>query len=177
MKRKWTIWQIPSPYMGAVTRQDGSEPILICNGIASEKIYQQDPTMRSDDGVAISSQYCTYGFVNAAKAATVPIFGFHAKLYTTLQFTASGNGNAQIRILPNVINPLYPYTIPGGVNLSDPAFDDYFRPLNIRGNRCFIEFSTNAVGSYFNLSKILLSGKAHPWSSLNATGGGSLGIA
>ena len=176
MKRKWTIWQIPSPYMGAVTRQDGSEPILICNGIASEKIYVQDPTNFSDDGAAINSLYTTYGFVNAAKAATVPIFGFHAKLYTTLQFTASGGGNAQIRILPNVINPRYPYTIPGGVNLSDPAYDDYFRPLNIRGNRCFIEFSTSAAGSYFNLSKILLSGKAHPWVKINPTGGGNAGV-
>lgn len=176
MKRKWTIWQIPTPYMDAVLRQDGTTPILFCNGIASSKIYELSATQYSDDGVAINALYTTYGFVNAAKAATVPIFGFHAKLYTTLQFTTFGQGNAQIRILPNVINPRYPYTVPGGVNLSDPCYDDYFRPLNIRGNRCFIEFSTNAVGSYFNLSKILLSGKAHPWSPINPTGGGNNGV-
>jgi hypothetical protein len=54
--------------------------------------------------------------------------------------------------------------------------DDYFRPTNVRGNRAFVEVSTNAVGSAFNLSKMLLTGKADPWSTLSPTGGGNTGI-
>ena len=195
MKRKWTIWQIPSPYMGFITRPDNSQPLFICNGIASSKVYQLEETQRSDDGVAINSLYTTYGFVNAAKAATLPIFGFHAKRYTTLQVTTSGSGAEQIRILPNTIGAVnnagvfvpvrYPYIVPGvvqtsglvqSIKLVDPSFDDFFRPLNVKGNRAFLEFSTNAVGDYFLLSKILLSGKADPWSSINPTGGGNAGI-
>ena len=40
----------------------------------------------------------------------------------------------------------------------------------------FIEVSTDAVGSWFNLSKLLITGKADPWSTLPATGGGNVGI-
>lgn len=176
MKRKWSIWQIPSPYMDFVTLPDGeSHPLYICNGIASSKIYQLMDDKLSDDGVAINGLYTTYGFVNAEKAATVPIFGYHAKRYMTLQFSNNGAGSEQIRILSNTLGALRPYTVPNGVTLQDPALDDYFRPLNVRGNRAFIEFSTNAVGSWFQLSKVMLSGKADPWAAINPTGGGNSG--
>ena len=118
----------------------------------------------SDDGVAINSLYTTYGFVNAAKAATLPIFGFHRKLYTVFQTSITGGQissstatNAQVRMLPNTINPKYPYTVPVGIPLSDPVQDDFMRSINVRGNRMFVEVSTFAVGSWFNLSKILLT--------------------
>ena len=184
MKRKWSIWQIPTPYMDFITQADeNSQFLYICNGIDSSKIYDLVQTQYSDDGEAINSLYTTYGFVNATKAATLPIFGFHAKRYTILQTDVWGgqtdttaNGKCQIRLLPNVINPRFPYTIPTGIPLFNPANDDYFRPINVKGNRMFVEFSTNAVGSWFNLSKLLLTGKADPWSSLNATGGGNNGI-
>lgn len=184
MKRKWSIWQVPTPYMDFIYLHDGeSTPLYICNGIGSSKIYQLEQTQYSDDGVAINGLYTTYGFVNASKAATLPIFGFHAKRYTVLQTNIWGgqtdttsNGKCKVRMLPNVINPKYPYTVPTGLPLTNPAQDDLFRPINVKGNRMFVEMSTNAVGSWFNLSKLLLTGKADPWSSLNATGGGNLGI-
>jgi len=46
----------------------------------------------------------------------------------------------------------------------------------VKAQRAFIEFSTNAVGSWFHWDKSLLTGKADPWSSLPATGGGNAGI-
>lgn len=185
MKRKWSIWNIATPYMQFIMQPDGeSTPLYICNGIGSSKIYTLDQNATSDDGVAINGLYTTYGFVNAAKAATLPIFGFHAKRYTVLQLSATGtqltsskDTNLNIRILPNTLTPKYPYTVPIGVPLVDPANDDYFRSINVKGNRAFIEVSTNAVGSAFNLSKILLTGKADAWSTLNPTGGGNAGIA
>lgn len=184
MKRKWAIWQIATPAMEFILQEDGeSQPLYICNGIGSSKIYQLSTDQLSDDGVAINSLYTTYGFVNAAKAATLPIFGFHAKRYTVLQASITGvqtvnsaATNASIRILPNTLTPKYPYKVPIGIPLVDPVQDDYFRPINVRGNRAFIEVSTNAVGSSFNLSKLLLTGKADAWSTLNPTGGGNSGI-
>jgi len=177
MKRKWSIWQVATPYMDFILQQNGENaPLYVCNGIGSSKIYQFLNGQLSDDGVAINSLYTTYGFVNATKAATLPIFGFHAKRYTVLQVTASGAGTAGIRILPNVINPQFPYTVPVGLPLTDPAQDDYFRPVNVKGNRAFLEISTDAVGAYFKMSKVLLTGKADPWSSLNPVGGGNVGI-
>ena len=184
MKRKWAIWNIATPAMAFIMQPDGeSTPLYICNGINSSKIYTLNQNQYSDDGVAINSLYTTYGFVNAAKAATLPIFGFHAKRYTVFQASMTGgqtdttsNGNAKIRMLPNTLTPKYPYTVPVGIPLSDPVQDDFFRPINVKGNRMFVEVSTNAVGSWFNLSKLLLTGKADPWSTLNSTGGGNAGI-
>jgi hypothetical protein len=63
-----------------------------------------------------------------------------------------------------------------GIPLSDPVSDDFFRPINVAGNRMFVEVSTSAVGSWFNLSKMILTGKADPWSAINPTGGGNVGI-
>jgi hypothetical protein len=184
MKRKWAIWNIATPYMAFIMQPDGeSTPLYICNGIGSSKIYKLNQEQKSDDGVAINSLYTTYGFVNAAKAATLPIFGFHAKRYTVFQTAITGGqlypstiNNAKIRMLPNTLTPKFPYTVPVGIPLTDPVNDDFFRAINVKGNRMFVEVSSNAVGTWFNLSKILLTGKADPWSTLNATGGGNAGI-
>ena len=177
MKRKWTIWQIPTPYMGRVLRGNYmDEPLMICNGIESSKIYELDPLRHDDDGTAIYSLYCGYGFVNAAKAVTMPIFGMHAKRYTILQFTAEGSGKMQTKMYPNTLNARYPYTVPVGINLAPTEQDDFYRNLNVKGNRMFVEVSTNAVGDWFHLHKMLLTGKADNWSTLPATGGGNAGI-
>ena len=170
--------------MQFIMQPDGeSTPIYICNGIGSSKIYELKQDQLSDDGVAINSLYTTYGFVNAAKAATLPIFGFHTRRMTVFQCAMTGgqtdttsNGRAKVRILPNTLTPKYPYTVPVGIPLSDPVQDDFFRPINVKGQRMFVEVSTSAVGSYFNLSKMLLTGKADAWSSLNSTGGGNTGV-
>ena len=160
-----------------------STPIYIANGIGSSKIYELKQDQLSDDGVAINSTYCSYGFCNASKAATIPVFGYHAKRYTVFQCAITGTqtdttsaGRATIRMLPNTLTPKYPYTIPVGIPLVDPVMDDYFRPINVKGNRMFVEVSTNAVGSAFNLSKMLITGKADPWSALNSSGGGNAGV-
>jgi hypothetical protein len=177
MRRKWTIWQIPTPYMGTVLRGNLiNNPIMICNGIKSSKIYELDPNRHDDDGATIWSLYTTYGFVNAVKAATIPIFGMHAKRYTILQATVEGAGIMKVRLLPNVIDPRYPYSIPVGIQLVSPANDDAFRSINVKGNRMFVEVSTNAVGAWFQFHKMLLTGKADHWSSLNPTGGMNSGI-
>jgi hypothetical protein len=177
MKRKWTIWQIPSPYMDFITRDNGIDaPLFICNGINSSKVYELDTNQLSDDGVAIHSLYTTYGHVNAAKAATLPIFGFHAKRYTVFQVTGHGSGEMMVRILPNTLDARYPYQIPVGINLSPTENDDFFRPINVKAQRAFLEFSTNAVGTWFWVDKSLLTGKADAWSTLNPTGGNNTGI-
>jgi hypothetical protein len=135
-----------------------------------------ETNQRSDDGVAINSLYTTYGHCNATKAATIPIFGLHNKLYTVLQTTVEGAGLLSVRILPNVIDPKYPYSVPVGITLSSPAYTDYFRPINVQAQRAFLEFSTDSIGSWFHLDKTLLTGRANPWNSLNPTGGGNAGI-
>ena len=177
MRRKQSIWRIPTPYMGLITRANLLDmELFVCNGIGSSKIYEFDPDQLSDDGVAIYGLYTTYGHVNAVKAATLPIFGMHEKRYSVLQANLAGAGTCSVRLIPNDLFARYPYSVPGGIALNNPANTDYFRPLNCKAQRLFLEFSTNAVGSWFELCKTLLTGKADPWSSLNPTGGGGVGI-
>jgi hypothetical protein len=95
-----------------------------------------------------------------------------------LQITASGAGNLAVTLWPNVIDAKYPYSIPGGLTLTDPSFDDYYRPLNCKGNRLFIELSiANDTAAYFEYSKSILIGRQDAWSPLNPVGGGNVGIA
>ena len=72
MKRKWAVWNIATPYMQFIMQPNGeSTPLYVCNGINSGKIYELNQNQYSDDGLPINSLYTTYGFVNAAKAATL----------------------------------------------------------------------------------------------------------
>jgi hypothetical protein len=177
LKRKWSIWQIPSPYADFIYRPDGVDlPLFICNGIGSSKVYQLLTSQLSDDSVAINSDYCTYGFVNATKAATIPIFGMHRKLYTVFQTCAQGAGSMDVTLYPDTLSARYPISIPTGIALIPTAQQDYFRPINVAGNRMFVEFSTDAINTWMHVDKVLLTGRSNPWSSLNPTGGGSTGI-
>ena len=177
MKRKWSIWNIATPYMGSVIRGNYTDvPIFFCNGISSSKIYQLDPNRHDDDGTAIFSLYVTYGFMNSQKAVTMPLFGLHAKRYTILQFAAEGSGKMTVKMYPNTLSARYPYTVPAPINLTPTMQDDIYRNLNVRGNRMFVEVSTSGVGDWFQLHKVLLSGYADPHSTLNPLGGGNAGV-
>jgi hypothetical protein len=165
MRRKWSIWQIASPFADFVTRADlVSEPLLLCNGNGSGKIYQLSATQYSDDGTAINGLYTTYGFVGGQQSKQNPLLGFHRKLYTYLQLVATGSGTLAISALSNMLtaDANHTYTVPYGIPLSTAPADDYERPLNVAGNRVFLQFSTNAAGAWFQLSKLILVGGMHP---------------
>jgi hypothetical protein len=178
MHRKWTIWQIASPYADFIKQKDDlSAPLLICNGIGSGKIYELDPNQLSDDGQPINFLYTTYPFVNATKAKEFPLLGNERKLYTYLTVLAEGSGSLGIRAIPNILNTNPPYTVGNAftvapIMLTDVPTDDYERPLNVAGNRVFLEFSQSAVGAEVNLDKLVLVGNSHPWLKIHGPTGG-----
>jgi hypothetical protein len=177
MRRKWTVWNIPTPYMSLIYQPNGIDQLLaICNGIASSKVYELNPLQYSDDSVAIHSLYTTYSFVNAVKAASLPLFGLHTKRYTLFQVAAEGAGELDVTFYPNSLECRYPYSIPVGIQLESPVNDDFYRNLNVKGNRVFVEFSTNAVGSWMDISKVIMTGMKDAWSPISPTGGGNQGI-
>jgi hypothetical protein len=106
------------------------------------------------------------------------MFGKHNKVYNLIQWSAEGHGGPLgVKIYPNTLEAKYPWTIPqANMMLTTPMQADLIRPLNIKGQRCFVEFSTNSVGASFNISKVILTGWASPWSPIAATGGGNIGI-
>jgi hypothetical protein len=84
----------------------------------------------------------------------------------------------QVVFRQNSLDARYPYTVPGGVNLVSPVLgDDVYKPLNLRGNRVFVEFSSNAVGSWWEMSKMILTGSKDNWSPTSPNAGGNTGIA
>ena len=162
MRRKWTIWQIISPYADFITRQDGiSQPLFLCNGKSTGKIYQLLQTQLSDDGATINSLYTTYAFVDSAKQQQNPLLGPQRKTYSYLQMEVLGGGNLTVALLENNIIPATPFfikTLPPIALVANPP-DDYERSINASGNRLFVQYSTNAVNAYFDLRKMMLFGQ------------------
>jgi hypothetical protein len=81
-----------------------------------------------------------------------------------------------VTFYPDTLSARYPISIPTGIALTPTAQQDYFRSINVAGNRVFVEFSTTAINTWMHVDKVLLTGRSNPWSSLNPTGGGSTGI-
>lgn len=168
MKRKWTLWQIASPYADFVLRQDGvTQQLFICNGIGSGKIYALNAAQFSDDGAQITSLYTTYGFVQSGQTKQNPLLGFHRKLYTYLQLNAYGAGQLLVNFLANTLNAdarhIWSVLSPlGGITLQSNPVDDIERSINIAGNRVFMQFQNNGANSHFTVSKAILVGGPHP---------------
>lgn len=176
MRRKWSIWQIASPYAGFIgdTRIDSS--LNICNGVANSKVYTLNPVLTGyDDNVAFTSLYTTYGFVAAAKAAELPLLGYFRKLWKMLWLTIEGSGTMAPTFYANVLlGPTDPTTgfiswqMPVPWLLSSPPVQDSGTALNFGCWRMFIEFAV--TGGWFRASSARLSGTKHPWNELNQFG-------
>lgn len=158
MRRKWSLWTIPTPFLGLVKRSELKSIVMFCNGIESSKIYYLDPEEAGfDDGVPFTSSYCTYGFVDEAKAAELPMFGVHNKRYRFWDILADIDGNADLTFYQNSLNAPYPFDVPGGIGPCSIA-NDIQGPLDEYAQRLFVEI-VMANGS-FSLSRMTLSGQA-----------------
>ena len=80
MRRKWSIWQIPSPYANIVQGADDQQ-LYICNGKGNSKIYRLDESAETDDGGFIDSLYTTAGLVTSGKRAELPAVGSFRMLW------------------------------------------------------------------------------------------------
>jgi hypothetical protein len=161
MRRKWTIWQVSSPFANFIQRGDlYTNTLFLCNANGSTNIDAFTTGQLSDNGVAINGLYTTYGWVDMNKQQQNPLLGMHRKMWTYLQMLASGSGTFQVSALLNNLNPQLPFHIQNlpGIKLSTTPSDDYERSLNAAGNRVFLQFSTNAVGAAFNLERVILVG-------------------
>lgn len=165
IRRKWSLWTIPTPFMGLVKRNELLSLVMFCNGIGSSKIYYLDTTVRGfDDGVPFTSSYCTYGFIDANKQAELPMFGTFNKRYRFFDLLASGQGTAALTFYQNVLEATYPYTVPGGVDLSDPAANDIQGPLDEYAQQLFVEIVM--TDGWFNINRLTLSGAADSFAAI-----------
>lgn len=168
MRRKWSLWNIQTPYASFVTTST-DQAFYICNGVDNSKIYKLDPEATTDDGSAINSLYTTYGFVNLAKSAQYPMLGMFRKRWGYMTTTVSGSGNLGVRFLGDtLLGPAdstagyYPWSVPGGINLTATPNRDRESTANFVATRTFLEFS----GTDFDLSNITLYGKKDTYNAI-----------
>ena len=179
MRRKWSIWQIPSPYAN-ICQGATDEQLFICNGRANSKIYALDDAAATDDGIIIDSLYTTAGLPELSKRAQIPALGNSRVLFGYMSAALQSKGNVQVRLLPNrllfpetqpVDNagfPLYldwiyeTWTLPGGLTPGYPAMNDAEASLNFEATRTYVEFREND-GNGWSLSNLLLLAKKSVW--------------
>jgi len=166
MRRKWSLWQIPSPYMAIVESQPPTltglgplgQNIYICSGRANSRIYFLDDTADTDDGLAIDSLYTTAGLVELTKRPQTPMAGSFRQRWGYMVAQLESGGLINVRLLPNIL--LGPndstvnynaWTIPGGFAPGNPAYNDCECSLNFAASRTFLEFREND-GFRFNMS-------------------------
>jgi hypothetical protein len=160
-KRKWSIWQIPCPYAAMVKRTTGEAlTLLLCNGIASGKIYELVPKQTNDDGVPIYPVYTSYGF-DGNKQSTAAPMGPGIKTMTWWSGNVQGNGLGGLRFIPNTLSATKPQKNPLALRLQDlPDFNDE-RKCEISGQRIFVEIS--GQGGYIECGSMAVDMAPNPW--------------
>lgn len=169
--RKWSYWNIQTPYLDFCFRMDGSEQLLICNGVANSKIYQLDSTgtVWDDDGLPINSYYTTFGFPQVEGQEALQLGMYQLEVYYAA-LTVVGEGTLFVNEYPD--NPLTPFPNfmePLQLDLI-PALGDLELPINDIGSRFFIRFGTNCAGDHFTLSKVALTVGKSPWAPVKGVG-------
>ena len=153
--RKWSYWSGNQVYGDFIERQDGSFPLFVCNGDANSKIYQYVDGVLSDDGEPINSYYVTSPFTKPDTAQALGL-GQHRVLAAYMTLLATGTGNINTQILPDNPASTIP-SISSPIPLSLLTTGDLEIPINRSAQRFFIRVGTNAVGSSFSLSKVILT--------------------
>ena len=171
MRRKWSIWQIPSPYANFVAGPNDEE-FYICNGRGNSKVYKLDPTAETDDGIIIDSLYTTAGLVGLSKRLQEHGFGYSRMRWGYMVAGLDAAGNVAVTLYPNrLLGPGDPpngynsWQLPGGFSPGSPALNNAEASLNFSAVYMFIEFREND-GHGFSLSNLALHAKADPWNKI-----------
>jgi hypothetical protein len=174
MRRKWSIWQIPSPFAN-ICQGATDEELFICNGRENSKIYKLDESAATDDGLIIDSLYTTAGLPELSKRTQMQGLGAGRVRFGYMAAALESAGTVQVRLLPNRL--LYPepsnyeaWIMPGGITPGDPAMNDAEAALNFAATRTFVEFREND-GSGFSLSNLVLKARADVWNQLRGRTG------
>ncbi len=151
--RKWAPWFIAANCAALVERSNGTAAFFLGNNAGNGKIYQLTEGQYSDDGAAINSYYTT-AFLSQTGATGRNLFGYltaYAQGVGALNVNAFSPGDAT-------------ETLIGALALSSPAPQDLELMTNLNAERVGYQFGTNAVGSWFSVTKFVPWSKPAPWS-------------
>jgi hypothetical protein len=164
--RKWSYWNLQSPYADFIDRANNQTPLFVCNGVQNSKVYAFSPSELDDDGQPINGYYVTFGFVKADMQDAKGL-GLRRMLLAYLSILAEGNGNLNISVYTQSPQNL-PFLL-ASVPLSQFTLGDLEAAVNLEGDRFFIRVGTNAVGANFQMSKIVASLTKSAWSPIRGT--------
>jgi len=168
--RKWSAWSIQASYADFITRADTTQPLFFCGDTNTGKIYQQIPGNYSDDGAAIPYQYVTYPFPKAMEAQALQM-GYHQLLAHFMSLLIIGSGNLRTTIIPDTLTSPDQEALQPEALANPPSYGDMELPLNIEGNRFFVELSTLEAGEWFEISKIVMALGTNPWGVVRGSNG------
>jgi hypothetical protein len=159
--RKWSFWNIAAPYSDFISRANNQWPQWYCTGYGDEKLFALQASQLCDDGLAINSFWISYGFVKPEMqdAKGLGLYRMEFPYFTVL---AIGSGTLNSYVYPE--SPLNrPYVL-DPQTLPTISQGDLEIGVNIKGQRFFVRVGTNAVGSYFRCSKMVVPLIPDSWS-------------
>lgn len=165
--RKLSFWNIRAPYADFISRANNESPLFLCTGYEDSKVFALDPDELSDDGAAINSFYLTYGFVRPEQGGSLGI-GAHRSILQYLTTLATGIGDLNIWIYPETPLNELPYILEK-IPLDLITAGDLESDADVTGQRFFLRYGTNAVGSRFELSKLVASMAMDKWSPIRGS--------
>ena len=161
--RKWSIWLLKAPCAAFLQRADNSMPLFVGNSDATGKIYQMIDGLMQDDGAAINQLYATAGFVPSETGEARQI-GVTRYTFEYMTLLIRGNGTVILTVYPNTLDTPYSHVLLPNLTLPASTNGDAEVPVNEVGNRLFVLFNSNAVGSGFNLARVVMVMTKDPWS-------------
>lgn len=166
--RKWSFWNIRSPYADAIDRGNNSKTLFICSGYSDSKIFQLSTAQLSDDGQAINSFYVTHGMPKPEIAEARGIDVLRSQ-FDYMLLNVYGSGNVKVSVYEEDPRAQVPFVLDTFPVNAVPTGDTEVT-ANLKGQRHFIRVGTNAVGSAFGLSSIVGVFSPDPWSPVRGTG-------
>ncbi|MGH9746910.1 MAG: hypothetical protein ACRD59_12480 [Candidatus Acidiferrales bacterium] len=156
--RKWAPWFIAANSCGLIERSTGIAQIFFGFNDGSTKIRALTKGQFSDDGVAINSYYTT-AYLSSTGISGRNLFGYltaYVQGAGSLALSAFSPGDV-------TLTPLGTWT------LGSPAARDMEQFTNVLSERISVQLGTNAVGSWFSITKLVPWAKPDPFAVVRGT--------
>ncbi len=161
LQRKWSRWTI-SANCGAIVQRPGNvQQMMFGNNTGTNKLYFLDTTATADDGVAIDSYWDSYFMPNRDQEQGLQL-GSHRHGFTYLTMFVSGQGTLMTTVLGDSLISGRTQLLANRTLSLTPSFDTELG-IYYTADRISIQFRTNAVGHYFNLTHVCVSMSQDPF--------------
>jgi hypothetical protein len=156
--RKWARWMIAANSCGLIERSTGIAQIFLGTNNGSAKIYALTSGQFSDDGASIHSYYTT-AYLSSTNMSGRNLFGYltgYVQGAGSLALSAFSPGDVSVTAL-------------GSWTLASPNPRDLEQFTNVLAERISFQFGTNAVSSWFSLTKLVPWAKPDPFAIVRGT--------